>query len=268
MSVPRALGTPFRTGFWRVVLIRNRGQYLSDVEAVIIDAAEVAAAKWFELSEFHRSGCFCRRGYEHVWGHLDLRVRHRRPGRCRRGLAGSSTTMKNPARPGKLGARALLRRFLLFRLSVDARRAVIRQQLGQSWSTRRDSANQLHRLPTMRATRRTIAQGRKIVGVRHGTYSGRLWLPQAAVKLPGRAANAEASSWEPLTSRPARARSSPEPRCRRSSFSVSGFSPMVRPDFAERYPMSQRMTPRRVAVPKNQSPPNGSGARFATGAAS
>jgi hypothetical protein len=55
---------------------------------------------------------------------MSLRVRHRWPGRCRRGLAGSSSTMKNAARPGKLGARALVGRFPLFRLSVDARRAV------------------------------------------------------------------------------------------------------------------------------------------------
>jgi hypothetical protein len=38
MSVPRALGTHFRAWFWRVVLIRNRGQYLGDVETVSIDA--------------------------------------------------------------------------------------------------------------------------------------------------------------------------------------------------------------------------------------
>jgi hypothetical protein len=34
---------------------------------------------------------------------MSLRVRHRWPGRCRRGLAGSSSTMKNAARPGKFG---------------------------------------------------------------------------------------------------------------------------------------------------------------------
>jgi hypothetical protein len=39
---------------WRVVLIRNRGQFLGYVEAPSSEAAELAAAKEFNLNPFHR----------------------------------------------------------------------------------------------------------------------------------------------------------------------------------------------------------------------
>jgi len=78
---------------WRVVLIRNRGQFLGYVEAPSSEAAELAAAKEFNLIHFIASGCFCRSGYEHVWGeHLD-RICRPRPGRRRHRVAGSWATM-------------------------------------------------------------------------------------------------------------------------------------------------------------------------------
>ena len=39
---------------WRVVLIRNRGQFLGYVEAPSVEAAELAAAKEFNLDPSHR----------------------------------------------------------------------------------------------------------------------------------------------------------------------------------------------------------------------
>jgi hypothetical protein len=39
---------------WRVVLIRNRGDFLGYVEAATAEAVEPAAAKRFRFSEFHR----------------------------------------------------------------------------------------------------------------------------------------------------------------------------------------------------------------------
>jgi hypothetical protein len=44
------------------------------------------------------------------------------------------------SRPGSWGS-ALCGLLSFFRLSVDARRAVVRQELGQSWPTRRDGAH-------------------------------------------------------------------------------------------------------------------------------
>jgi len=40
--------------------MRYRGEFLSYVEAARLEAAEIAAAKQFSLSEFQRSGCYCR----------------------------------------------------------------------------------------------------------------------------------------------------------------------------------------------------------------
>jgi hypothetical protein len=37
-----------------VVLMLNRGEYLGDVEAASLDAAELAAVKTFSLTEFQR----------------------------------------------------------------------------------------------------------------------------------------------------------------------------------------------------------------------
>ena len=39
---------------WRVVLIRNRGQFLGYVEAPSVEAAELAPAKKFNLDPSHR----------------------------------------------------------------------------------------------------------------------------------------------------------------------------------------------------------------------
>ena len=45
---------------WRVVLIRNRGQFLGYVEAPSVEAAELLAAKEFNLTPFHRKRLLLR----------------------------------------------------------------------------------------------------------------------------------------------------------------------------------------------------------------
>ena len=45
---------------WRVVLIRNRGQFLGYVEAPSVEAAELMAAKEFNLNSFHRKRLLLR----------------------------------------------------------------------------------------------------------------------------------------------------------------------------------------------------------------
>jgi hypothetical protein len=47
-------GSRERLRSWRVVLIRNRREFLGDVQAVSLEAAKLTAAKRFGLSEFHR----------------------------------------------------------------------------------------------------------------------------------------------------------------------------------------------------------------------
>ena len=50
----KAGGKSIRLRSWRVVLIRKRGEYLGDVEAVSVEAAATEAARLFGLSEFQR----------------------------------------------------------------------------------------------------------------------------------------------------------------------------------------------------------------------
>jgi hypothetical protein len=45
---------------WRVVLIRNRSQFLGYVEAPRVQAAELAAAKEFNLDPSHRNRLLLR----------------------------------------------------------------------------------------------------------------------------------------------------------------------------------------------------------------
>ena len=45
---------------WRVVLIRNRGQFLGYVEAPSVEAAELMATKEFNLNPFHRKRLLLR----------------------------------------------------------------------------------------------------------------------------------------------------------------------------------------------------------------
>jgi hypothetical protein len=45
---------PVRVRQWRVVLMRNRGEFLGYIEASTLELAELDAAKRFGLSEFHR----------------------------------------------------------------------------------------------------------------------------------------------------------------------------------------------------------------------
>jgi hypothetical protein len=51
---------PIQLRGWRVVLMRSRGEFLGYVEAPSMEAAELAAAKEFNLDPFHRSWLLLR----------------------------------------------------------------------------------------------------------------------------------------------------------------------------------------------------------------
>jgi hypothetical protein len=51
---------PIRLRSWRVVLIRNRGEYLGDVEASSLEAAEMAALQVFNLKHEDRKRLLLR----------------------------------------------------------------------------------------------------------------------------------------------------------------------------------------------------------------